>query len=281
VTGAGPIALGPRHPEVKRLRSLLRDASARASEGAFVLEGPRLLEDAIRRRAALEAVYLGPNARQAFRTLLDAPELAGVPVAELKEGVLEKLGSTRTPQPVLAVAPIPPALAIADLRGNGPVLVAVGVADPGNLGTLMRSAEASGCAGLVCAGDSVDAYNAKVVRASAGSVLGIPLVAAPAGERLDPATVLDALAATGRARYGAAVGGTPMAALDLAGPVALVLGNEAHGLPVDVQDRLDGTVGIPMAGPAESLNVAMAGTILCFEAARQRANGPGPTDDRL
>jgi TrmH family RNA methyltransferase len=271
VTDAGPIALGPRHPEIKRLRSLLRDASARASERAFVLEGPRLLEDAIRRRAPLDAVYLGQHAHQAFRALLDAPELADVPVAELKEGVLEKLGSTRTPQPVLAVAPIPPAAVVADLRGDGPVLVTVGVSDPGNLGTLMRSAEASGCAGLVCAGDSVDAYNPKVVRASAGSVLGLPVVAAPAGERLDPSGVLDALAAAGRARFGAAIGGTPMNALDLAAPVALVLGSEAHGLPAEVQDRLDGTIGIPMAAPVESLNVAMAGTILCFEAARQRA----------
>jgi TrmH family RNA methyltransferase len=271
VTGAGPIALGPRHPEVKRLRALLRDASARAAEHAFVLEGPRLLEDAIRRGAPIQFVYLGQGAHQAFRAVLDAPALAGVPMAELKEGVLEKLGSTRTPQPVLAVAPIPSAPAIDDLRGAGPVVVTVGVSDPGNLGTLMRSAEASGCAGLVCAGDTVDAYNPKVVRASAGSVLGIPVVAAPAGEQLDPAAVLDELAAARRTRFGAAVGGTPMTALDLAAPVALVLGSEAHGLPPEVQERLDGTVGIPMEGPAESLNVAMAGTILCFEAARQRS----------
>lgn len=271
MTGAEPIALGPRHPEVKRLRSLLRDASARASERAFVLEGPRLVEDAIRRGTALEAVYLGQHARQAFHTLLDAPALVDVPVAELKEGVLEKLGSTRTPQPVLAVAAIPSSPAVSDLTGAGPVVVTVGVSDPGNLGTLMRSAEASGCAGLVCAGDSVDAYNPKVVRASAGSVLGIPVVAAPAGERLDPVAVLDALGAAGRSRLGAAVGGTAMDALDLAAPVALVLGSEAHGLPADVQQRLDGTIGIPMDGPADSLNVAMAGTVLCFEAARQRA----------
>ncbi len=243
----------------------------RAAARAFVLEGPRLVEDALRRGVTLERVYLGPHARQAFRTLLDAPELADVPVAELKEGVLEKLGSTRTPQPVLAVAAIPPAPAIADLTGAGPVIVTVGVSDPGNLGTLMRSAEASGCAGLVCAADSVDAYNPKVVRASAGSVVGIPVVAAPAGQVLDAAAVLDTLGVAGRKRYGAAVGGTAMDTLDLAVPVALVLGSEAHGLPAAVQDRLDDTIGIPMLGPAESLNVAMAGTVLCFEAARQRS----------
>jgi TrmH family RNA methyltransferase len=271
VTGAaGPTALGLRHSDVKRLRALLRDSSARASESAFVLEGPRLVEDALRRGARVDAIYLGQHARRAFRALLDEPGLAGVPVFELKEGVLEKLGSTRTPQPVLAVAPIPPAPAIDALTGDGPVLVTVGVADPGNLGTLMRSAEASGCAGLVCCGDSVDAYNPKVVRASAGSVLGIPVVAAPAGKRLEPEAVLDALALAGRRRLGAAVGGTPAPAVDLTGPVALVLGSEAHGLPPEVLSRLDGTVAVPMTGAAESLNVAMAGTVLVFEAARQR-----------
>lgn len=271
MTGAEPLALGPRHPEIKRLRALLRDPAARAAESAFVLEGPRLVEDALRRGATFDAIFLGPNARQAFRELLDSVPLAEVPVFELKEGVLEKVGSTRTPQPVLAVATIPPRRSVVSLTGDGPVLVAVDVSDPGNLGTLMRSAEASGCAGLVCCGDSVDVYNPKVVRASAGSVFAIPIVATPPGNRYEPAVVLDELGAAGRTRYGATVGGTPAAEVDLTGPVALVVGNEAHGLSGDVLDRVDGTIAIPMAGAAESLNVAMAGTVLAFEAARQRA----------
>lgn len=271
MTGAGPVALGPRHPEVRRLRALLRDASARAGEGAFVLEGPRLVADALRRDATFEAIYLGANARVAFRELLGAPALAEVPVFELKEGVLEKLGSTRTPQPVLAVAPIPARPAVADLVGPGPAIVTVGVGDPGNLGTLIRSAEAAGCSGLVAAGDSVDVFNPKVVRASAGSVLGVPIVSSAPGARVDPVEAVDALARAGRRTLGAEVGGVPAPEVDLAGPVALVLGNEAHGLTSEVTDRLDGTVAVPMHGPAESLNVAMAGTVLAFEAARQRA----------
>ncbi|HEY3724373.1 MAG TPA: RNA methyltransferase [Acidimicrobiia bacterium] len=271
MTGAGPVALGPRHTEVRRLRALLRDPVARAAESAFVLEGPRIVKDALARNATFDAVFLGPNARTAFRDLLAASNLDDVPVFDLKEGVLEKLGSTRTPQPVLAVATIPPRPTSAALTGAGPVLVAVGVADPGNLGTLLRSAEASGCAGVVCCGESVDVYNPKVVRASAGAVLGIPIVAPrPGGAESDPIGVLDQLAAAGRARYAAVTGGVPAYEVDLRAPVALVLGNEAHGLPDAVREHVDGLISVPMAGAVESLNVAMAATVIAFEAARQR-----------
>jgi RNA methyltransferase, TrmH family len=269
VTPAGPVALGPKHHEVKRLRALLRDPAARTDERAFVLEGPRLLEDALRRGADVSAIYLGTNARFAFASLLAHPGADGVPVAELKEGVLEKLGTTRTPQPVLAVVPMPAPVSVPDLDGPGPVLVVVDVADPGNLGTLLRSAEASGCAGLVCCGSTVDPFNPKVVRASAGSIFGVPIVDSRGGKG-ESVKVVTALGQAGRRRYGAAVGGTPLTEVDLAAPVALVLGNEAHGIPAEVDERLDARIAVPMAGAAESLNVAMAGTVLVFEAARQR-----------
>jgi TrmH family RNA methyltransferase len=266
VTAAGRAALGPRHHEVKRLRALLRDSKARASERAFVLEGPRLLEDALRRGVSPSSIYLGTNAETAFRSVLTRPEVDGVPVAKLKEGVLEKLGSTRTPQPVLSVVPIPAPVTVEDLSGAGPVVVVVDVADPGNLGTLLRSVEAGGAVGVVCCGDTVDAYNPKVVRASAGSVLGVPVVEAGGA-----VPVLEVLRRAGRRCLGATSRGEPAPAADLAGPVALVLGNEAHGLPEVVLASVDGLVAVPMAGAGESLNVAMAGTVLLFEAARQRA----------
>ena len=271
MTRSEPVALGSKHSEIKRLRTLLRDSSARAAESAFVLEGPRIVADALRRGATFDAIFLGPNARTAFRDLLERAAVDDVPVFELKEGVLEKLGSTRTPQPVIAVATIPPRPTIASLTGEGPVIVAVGVSDPGNLGTLLRSAEASGCAGVVCCGESVDVYNPKVVRASAGAVFGVPIVAPRPGVVNDPLEALEELRAVGRKLYGAAAGGRPASSVDLTEPVALVLGNEAHGLADEIVARVDGVISIPMAGAAESLNVAMAGTVLAFEAARQRA----------
>jgi TrmH family RNA methyltransferase len=260
------VEIGHRHPEARRLRELLRDPSARRTESAFVLEGPRLVADALDRGSPLECVYVGPNGRRAFAELVERVEFAGIPVRELKEGVLEKLGSTRTPQPVLAVAPVPPAASLAAVP-DGLVVLTVDVQDPGNLGTIMRSAEAAGAVGVVVGRGTqgVDPWNPKVVRGSAGAVLGLPVVAVD-----DPAAAVAEL----RARGFRAVGADGDAAdaycdVDLTGPVALVIGSEAHGLPSAVRTALDLVVAIPMAGATESLNAGVAASILMFEAARQ------------
>jgi TrmH family RNA methyltransferase len=260
VTGA---ALGHRHPEARRLRELLRDPAARRGDGAFVLEGPRLVTDALDRGYALECVYVGPDADRAFAPLVARLREAGVDVRVLKEGVLEKVGSTRTPQPVLGVAPIPPAPTLRDV-GAGMVVVTAGVHDPGNLGTIVRSAEAAGARAVVAA-DGVDVWSPKVVRASAGSVLGIPVVTP---DRLGDA--LDELRSRGWRTVGADAGApVDYTAADLRGQIAVVVGGEAHGLPPELDPVIDQHVRIPMAGPTESLNVGVAASILLFEAARQ------------
>ena len=234
-----------------------------------MVEGPRAVAAALDRGVRLEAVFLGPRAEVAFPVLCARLDASGTDVVTLKEGVLEKVGSTRTPQPVLAVASIParePDL----LAGDGLVLVTLGISDPGNLGTLVRSADASGAAAILLGPGSVDPYNPKVVRASAGAIFGIPLVDAES-EGWTAVEALDALGELGRQRLGASAGGgTPHTDVDFTRPTAVVLGNEAHGIDPAVDARLDGHVRITMSGPAESLNVAMAGTVLCFESARQR-----------
>lgn len=234
-----------------------------------MVEGPRAVDAALDRGAQIESVFLGPRADVAFPSLCTRLGQAGIEIVPLKDGVLEKVGSTRTPQPVLAVTAMPAPDRDA-LAREGLVVVAVGVSDPGNLGTLVRSAEASGAAAIVLGPGSVDAYNPKVVRASAGAIFGIPLVDAES-EGWTAVEALDALGELGRQRLGAtAGGGTPHPDVDFTCPTAVVLGNEAHGIDAAVDARLDGHVRIAMAGPAESLNVAMAGTVLCFESARQR-----------
>jgi TrmH family RNA methyltransferase len=263
--------LGARHADVQRLRALARDRHARHTEHAFLLEGPRLLDAALERGAPLEAVYLGYGARTAFTPLVDRAVAAGIPVRDLREGVLEKVGTTRTPQPVLAVAPMP--APTAELPADGDILVAIDVADPGNLGTIIRSAEAAGAAAVVVTAGSVDPHNPKVVRSSAGAVLGIPIV-----EHDDATAALDALHDQGRRTVGtAATGGRAYDTLDVTTPIALVVGNEAHGLAPDVQARLDDVVTIPMHTIAESLNVAMAATVLLFDLDRRRTRTPPPT----
>jgi len=268
-----PPGLGPRHAAVKRLRELLRDARTRSAERAFVVEGPRAIDAALDRGARFETVYFGPNAEVAFPALTARVTACGSPVAVLKEGVLEKVGTTRTPQPVLGVVAMPDVHRRV-LASDGLVIMGVALADPGNLGTLIRSAEAAGAAAILLGPGSVDAYNPKVVRASAGAIFGLPVVDA-VSEGWSAVDALDALGELGRQRLGATAGAdaTPYPQVDFTRPTAVVLGNEAHGLGPDLDAHLDGRVTIPMTGPAESLNVAVAGSVLCFESARQRARG--------
>lgn len=230
-----------------------------------MLEGPRIVAAALDRHAPLERVYVGTGASAAFAPLVARLDGAGVPVVELKEGVLEKVGLTRTPQPVLGVATGAP-LPLGPIPGPGVAVIAVDIADPGNLGTIIRSAESAGADGVVVCGISVDPHSPKVVRSSAGALFGVTVMQAD-----DPIEVLDTVSATGRRLIGTtARGGEPHDSVDLARPCALVVGNEARGLDASVQRRLDVLVSIPMAEAAESLNVAMATTVVLFEAARQR-----------
>jgi TrmH family RNA methyltransferase len=217
-------------------------------------------------------VYFGPHADAAFPALTARVAASGTRVAVLKDGVLEKVGTTRTPQPVLAVAPMPVAGAAA-LAADGLVVMGDALSDPGNLGTLLRSAEAAGAAAILLGPGSVDAYNPKVVRASVGAIFGIPVVDA-VSEGWSAVEALDALGELGRRRLGATAGaGVPYPEVDFTLPTAIVVGNEAHGIGAELDARLDGHVTIPMAGRAESLNAAMAATVLCFESARQRGTG--------
>lgn len=224
-----------------------------------------MLEAAIDSHTELESFYLAPGADRAFSPLVARLHDTGAADEALKEGVLERIGDTVTPQPILAVARIK-RVTLEELTNDRPVVVAVELRDPGNAGTIIRSAEAAGAAGVVFCGNSVDPYAPKVVRSTAGAIFRIPIVEAD-----DPVNVLDALGAHGRRRLGSVVsGGTSIDATDLSGPVALVVGNEARGLPTELASVLDETVTIPIETTAESLNVAMAATTLLFEAARQR-----------
>jgi TrmH family RNA methyltransferase len=171
---------------------------------------------------------------------------------------------------VLAVAAIPAAPAL-DALPAGLVVVSVDVQDPGNLGTVVRSAEAAGATAVVVGRgeQGVDPWNPKVVRGSAGAVLGLPVVVAD-----DPAAAVGALRARGFRAVGAdGSASTVYTDTDLTGSIALVIGSEAHGLPAAVVAGLDVVVAIPMAGATESLNAGVAASILMFEAARQARVG--------
>ena len=221
--------------------------SARSEEGVFVVEGLLLIAQAIAAGWEIEAQFVAPGA---------AAVQSSAPVFELAPNVIERVASTEAPQPILAVvrqrdSVLPPD---ADF-----VMVAHKLADPGNAGTIIRSAEAAGAQAVVFTAGSVDPFNSKVVRATAGSLFRIPVVTAELA--VLQAAGLSVLATSSHH-------GTPYTEADLTGRVALVVGNEAHGVPDDAP--VDGWLTIPHAGAAESLNVAMAATVLVFEVARQR-----------
>ena len=247
----------------------------------------------------IESVYVDRSATPdgAVDSLLEAAYAAGSRVFDLAPGVLARVADTVSPQPVMAVVrqmDVPlaalrpgarpgtgaaPAAAARPGTGAGAgadlVVVCVDLRDPGNAGTVLRSAEAAGATGLVCCDGSVDLFNPKTVRASAGSLFRLPVVAG--GE---PADVLAELGSWGLTRLASTPrGGAGYSEVDLTRPVALVVGNEAHGLPGGLDALIDGWLTIPMAGRAESLNAGMAAAVLLFEAARQRrlARGREPT----
>jgi RNA methyltransferase, TrmH family len=242
---------------------LLRDPHARRDEGEFVVEGPRLVAAALDHRAPLATLYVAVDASEPVAALARRARGAGVAVEYLAPGVADRIGSTVTPQGVFGVVRIEPARPNA-LRDATFVVVVDRVNDPGNAGTLWRSATAAGADLFVLGAGSVDAYNPKLVRATAGACFSVPVL-----DDADVATVLEECGANGLLRAGAVVrDGTPVVDVDFTQPCAIVIGHESQGLPEDLP--LDVPVTIPMAGTAESLNLAMAGTVLCFEVARQR-----------
>jgi TrmH family RNA methyltransferase len=244
--------------DVQRLRRLSADRRARDAEGSFVIEGPTLVADAIVAGVEIEAVFV-----EAGVELEPAPP-SKVGVHTVIPGVLRKATDAVTSQGVAAIAKRPEHT-LEDVPAGRAVLVLAGIADPGNAGTLLRTAEAARIGAVLFCGGSVDPWSPKCVRSSAGSVLRSVIVRGG-----DAVQVLGGLAAGGRRRVGTRVAGAPsLFGAELPADVAIVLGNEAHGVPTGLESEIDEWVSIPMHGRTESLNVAMAGTLLCFEVLRR------------
>lgn len=231
-----------------------------------MLEGPKLLAEALAAGWPLENVYFdSPESYERFRRLAEQVVGSGASVDVLAEGVLKRVADAVNPQGVLAVAQLRNS-DLADLPVSGFVVVCVEVADPGNLGTTLRAAAAAGAEAVVVCESGVDVFNPKTVRASAGALFHVPVVA-----QVPAAEALRLLGELGFRRVGTvASGGQPYDQVDMTGPTAIVLGSESHGIPSHAADELDVSVSIPMQPRSESLNVAMAGTVMCFEVARQR-----------
>ena len=251
---------------MRRLRRLVQKRSLRWSEGTCVLEGPDLVTAALGASVEFEAIYVDPmrTSPTALAALEGLAAAKGVRVFALAPGVLERVADATTPQPVLGAVRLP----LVDVQAipcRGLVLVLDGVSDPGNAGTLIRSADAAGASGVVFTGHSVDPFNPKTLRASAGSIFHVPVA-------LDTlSTTLSSFASRGATTFATVVrGGVSHRLIDFTKPAVVVIGNEAVGLDEASIALCDGAITIEMAGASESLNAGVAGSLIAFEALWQR-----------
>jgi TrmH family RNA methyltransferase len=225
----------------------------------FLAEGPNLVEAALRCGLVSE-VFVTESAAERFRAML-----ADVPVHLVTERAAKALSDTVTPVGLVAACSVPD-VELADVIADRPrlVAVAVGIAEPGNAGTLIRIADAMGADAVVLAGHSVDPYNGKCLRASAGSIFSIAVVSDP-----DAASVVGALSDAGLQVLASTVDGeVSLDDADLDAPTAWLFGPESRGLPTELADMATHRVRIPMPGSAESLNVASAASICLYQSAR-------------
>ncbi len=236
-----------------------------SNDGSIAVESVRMIEEAIRSGLRPRAVFFSESARPRADRLL--PQLsAHVECLLLPDEVFRSAVATETPQGVAALIRLPPHTLDGVLAAPEPLIVAAaGVQDPGNLGTIIRSAEAFGAAGVLVGAGTVSPYNPKVVRAAAGSLFRLPVVA------MEFSAITNTLRTRGiRMLATSSHKGTPIDEIDLRGGVALVIGNEGAGVPKEILRAVDGLIAIPHAPAVESLNAGVAGSILLYEASRQR-----------
>ncbi|HEX5937413.1 MAG TPA: TrmH family RNA methyltransferase [Actinomycetota bacterium] len=243
----------------------LKKRALREEERSFLVEGAQGVGEALAEDGRLRALFV----RDPLDPIAVRAGQAGVAVEPVSDAVMDRLTSTVTPQGVVGIAPYLD-VSIEDLTAPGVVAVLHEVRDPGNAGTILRSADAAGAAGVVFAGNSVDVYNPKSVRASAGSIFHVPVV-----RDVGTADALVALRGAGFAVVAMDThGDDDLFDTELPVAPAFVFGNEAQGLPGDILQEADRRIRVPQAGRAESLNLAAAATICLFEWVRRGRAAP-------
>ena len=260
-----PLVTSRQNPIVARYR-----AAARGDDAArMLLDGVHLVADALAAGVPLDDVVVasGAESRPDVAPLIEALARARVTFVTASSAVMDALSPVRSASPVVALAARPSAGAARIYTGPAPlVLVAVDIQDPGNLGAIVRVAEAAGACGVVAAGTCADPFGWKALRGAMGSALRLPVATAP-----DAAAAIDE-ARRHRCRVIATAprGGRSLFESALAGPIAVLIGGEGHGLPDAAIDAADERVTIPMQAPVESLNAAVTSALLLYEARRQR-----------
>jgi TrmH family RNA methyltransferase len=245
---------------VKRVRALQNKRRARERESAFVLEGTRLAYEAVAAEAPIHLVLHTDHLDARGRGLVNSMARLGADVATVSEDVMAVCSSTESPQGILLVLPFP---------SNPPpepltlALILDRIADPGNLGTILRTALAAGVEAVFLTEGTVDPYNPKVVRGAMGAHFHLPIMTKQSTDLSEQLAELDLWLAD-------ASGGVPYFKVDWKPPIALAIGAEAQGVQPMLRETAIGQVHIPMSGKTESLNAAISTAVILFEVTRQR-----------
>ena len=259
------------NPQVKAA-ACLKTKKHRAEAGAFLAEGLRSVREAIA-YGQVRSLFVTDTEADRLGEWLDKALSQGASLYRVDDKVMAKLSDTKTPQGIVAVVSLPSpsleALAPGPEEADAPVVILDRVQDPGNLGTIIRTADAVGVRALLLLEGCADAYAPKVVRASMGSLFHVPVLS-----DLAPEDVLSWCSRQGYRTVATCLDGArDLYRTTLPGRLAFLLGNEANGVAPALQQAADERVYIPMAGKAESMNVAMAAGVLLFEAFRRRRYG--------
>lgn len=256
------------NPLVKKMAQLLQK-KYRQETGYFLVEGLRTVEEAVE-AGQVQSLFYVPEEGERLQKLLHKAAAASIKIYEINSQVLAKISDTTTPQGIVACTKQQrtslKGMAEVAARAAGPLVVVDRLQDPGNLGTLLRTADAVGAAGMIVLAGTVDVFSSKVVRASMGSLFHVP-VCGP----IDEEELIDWCS-----KQGIRMAATTLEAsrsiyqADLTGKLALVIGNEANGVSENLLQQSSLQLHIPMPGKAESLNAAMAAGIILFESLRQR-----------
>jgi RNA methyltransferase, TrmH family len=250
-----------QNSRIKLVRALLGRAKERREAGAFVVEGVRLFEEAVNSSWEFQFVLYDQSLSERGESKVESLKSQGVDVEEVSNNVMQSLSETETPQGILAVLkftnlPIP--------KSPNFILIPDQIRDPGNFGTLLRSAAATGVQAVLVPPETTDAFAPKVIRAGMGAHFRLP-IHAMSWDEISQVVKFEGLKVLLADMDGRSCWGT-----NLRQPIALVIGSEADGASESARRLADEKISIPMAGDVESLNAGVAGSVLMFEVVRQR-----------
>ena len=252
---------------IKHLHSL-SDSRQRKKEQVFLIEGVKMVEEALRDNLGVKMVIASPSLVQHHgKGVLKLAESRSVEVLWISERLMDTLAESKTPQPVMAMVAMKTSSEQSLLANEACLIImAHQLQDPGNLGTIIRTAEAVGASGVAITSNTVDPFNPKAIRASMGSILRVPIV-----HSMDASAFIKTCKQQGFQTVATVLTGRKTHFdIDLTNPTVIVLGQEGAGLPADIMADIDLQVRIPMASTIDSLNVATAAAVILYEAFRQR-----------